>query len=69
MDKTIAIASGFQKNETDITVDVLFGSVPTNASYSLTYIGSDGSASNLVQNAPYHSLNDNALPSGSSDDQ
>jgi hypothetical protein len=69
VDKTIAIAGGFQKNETDITVDVLFGNVPTNASYTLDYIGGDGSVSNLVQSTPYHQLNDDALPSGSSDDQ
>ncbi len=62
-DKTIAIAGNFVANPApDDTVDVHFENVPTTASYSLTYIGSDGSETNLVQNTAFHSLNDDSLP-------
>ncbi|HTX39059.1 MAG TPA: hypothetical protein VME43_28740 [Bryobacteraceae bacterium] len=50
-------------------MDVLFENVPTTASYSLTYIAGDGTESNLVQGAPFHSLKDDTLPSGSGEDQ
>jgi hypothetical protein len=61
--KTISIAQNFVANPApDDTVDVHYENVPTTASYSLTYIGADGSETNLVQGAPYDSLKDNELP-------
>ncbi len=63
--KTIAIASNFVENPApDNTVDVHFENVPTTASYSLTYIGGDGSETTVVPETPYSSLNDDSLAAG-----
>jgi hypothetical protein len=59
-DKTLAIASNFQANSGHYTVDVHFDSVPTNDSYSVSYIGSDGSTSTIVSGVPFHNLGDNS---------
>jgi hypothetical protein len=62
-DQTIAIAGNFQANPApDDTVDVHFENVPTNASYSLTYIGGDGTETTVVQNTPFHSLQGTSQP-------
>lgn len=60
INQTLAIASNFVANED--TVDLIFSNVLTTASYSLTYIASDGTETQLVQGAAYSSLEDNSLP-------
>jgi hypothetical protein len=61
-DQTIPIASKFFPNPDHDTVDVHFENVPTNASYSLTYIGGDGTETTVVQNTPFHSLQGTSQP-------
>jgi hypothetical protein len=58
IDRTVAIASNFEPNADFGSVDVLFAQVPTTASYSVSYIGSDGSETNIIQGLSYSSLKD-----------
>lgn len=63
-DSTIAIAANFIANPDPAdTVDVHFESVPTGASYSLTYIAGNGTQIMIVENAPFSTLKDESLPS------
>jgi hypothetical protein len=58
-DVTIAIATSFYPNPApDDTVDLHFENVPTTDSYSVTYIAGDGTETTIVQNTPFHSLQD-----------
>lgn len=56
------IAGNFSVNSDDGTVDIEFDNVPKNASYSLSYIGSDGEETVLVQSAAFDTLKDNLKP-------
>jgi|SRR5580692_5156554 hypothetical protein len=61
-DSAIAIAGGFKANpDPDNTVDIVFEEVPTQGSYTLTYVG-NGEPVALVQGASYTSLQDDSLP-------
>jgi hypothetical protein len=61
--RTIVIANDYHANPAPgNTVDVYFDSVPTNDLYSLSYIGSDGTETVLVDGAAFHTLQDNSLP-------
>jgi hypothetical protein len=61
--QTKPIASSFVANAAPFdTADIHFDNVPTNATYSLTYIDGDGTETTIVDNAHYKDLNDNALP-------
>ncbi|HTP35453.1 MAG TPA: hypothetical protein VMJ75_24920 [Candidatus Acidoferrales bacterium] len=69
-DKTLAIAGSFVANPVEAnTVDVLFEDVPTAASYSLTYVGSDGTEIAIVQGAPFDSLKDESMSAPAPEDQ
>jgi hypothetical protein len=59
-DKTLPIASNYQENAGHDTGDVEFPGVPTKDRYSLSYIGSDGSESFIVQDTPFDNLKDNS---------
>jgi hypothetical protein len=59
-DQTLTIAGHFAPNGG--AIDIQFKKVPTTATYSLWYIGSDGEPELLVQNAPFQSLNDPSPP-------
>ena len=61
-DQTKPISGNYQVNPDDGTVDVEFDNVPVTASYTLTYIGSDGEESTLVDNSPFSSLQDDEKP-------
>jgi hypothetical protein len=57
--QTIAIAGNFHANPAPHdTVDLHFENVPTTASYSITYIGGDGTETTIVQNTPFESLHE-----------
>jgi hypothetical protein len=57
--ETVVIASDFVSSGD--AVDVHFDNVSKTDSYTLTYIGVDGTETVIVQNAPYQSLQDNSL--------
>src|ERR1039457_5163992 len=61
-DQTTAIASSFVPNPDCDTVDVHFENVPTQDSYSLSYIAGDGAETTIIQNAPFNGLQDNSSP-------
>jgi len=58
--QTIAIAAHFVANIDDNTIDVHFDGVPTAASYTLSYVTSDGTESPILSNVPYHTLQDDS---------
>jgi len=60
--QTLAIKSRFQANENGTTVDIPFHDVPTNHSYSLVYIGADGTQTIVVKDTPFEKLRDPAPP-------
>jgi hypothetical protein len=59
---TAAIASRYEGNPDHSTIDVYFDNVPTNDSYTLTYIAGDGQESNLFDGASFDSLRDFSEP-------
>ena len=61
-DQKKPISGNFSVNPDDGTVDVEFDNVPRNANYSLSYIGSDGDETVLVQSAAFEMLKDNLKP-------
>ena len=56
--RTIPILGHFSPNPEDNTVDMFFGRVDTSASYTLSYVGGDGTEYTIIQNAAYDSLED-----------
>jgi hypothetical protein len=60
--QTVSIAKTFQANSNGTTVDVPFHNVPPNHSYSLIYIGADGSRTTVVKDTPFDQLRDPAPP-------
>jgi hypothetical protein len=61
-DKTLSIASSFSPNTDGNTIDLQFDEVPTTATYTLTYVATDGTETTLVDGAAFDTLKDDSLP-------